>query len=259
MLVKASPKVIALMQAKAAELQAATRRANSETTLLRCAGGGLVLCGLAVVVYAGCLGYAKTQEPDVKAAQAYMAALKTPVKVEVTTHGEVTGQVSLLPATVGLDPHATVGVSPDSTVRVDPHSTVRAVTDAPRLSPEQLQLGARPLSKAAVRTEVVEFKEADFGVGRVETGWRFTSAADAAPREQFCQYIAPDGSGAQTLVLLGRGGEMTLPASQLAGVDLKAAFQNCVWWQDSRTPGARARVNRQDGPPPSPVITARKG
>jgi hypothetical protein len=159
MMVSASPKVIALMQAKAAELQATTRRENSKATLLRCAGGGVVLCALAVVIVACCVGYAKTQEQETKAARAYMAAMKTPVKVTVS------GEVGIKDGQqVGLAKGGIVDVSPNSTVGLDPHSTVHAVvTDAPRPSPAQIQADAKPASGAPVLTNFVIFKKAPYG------------------------------------------------------------------------------------------------
>ena len=136
MLIRGSPHVIAMLQAEAARLRAEAEDRASKATLRRCAGAGVVLCGLAVVGYAGCVGYAKTQEPETEAAKAFMAAMKKPVEVEVTAKLADGSEVALKDgakvvlksgAVVGLADGQQVTLAKGGTVGLDPAATVRAV------------------------------------------------------------------------------------------------------------------------------------
>jgi len=236
--------------------RAEASKLRSEATLRLGVAGALILCGLAVVGYAGCLGYAKTQEPETEAAKAFMAAMKKPVEVEVTAKGTVTGTVNLAD-----NQHVTVsgnvGVKDDARVAlsVPPDATIgtRAVNDAQRPTPTQLQADARPASGAPVVTNFYRFKRVPFGAGEVQTGWVYESSDDRRPSEQFCQYLEGENGATRALVILGRDGVMTPRDSAPAGIDARAAFASCVWFSEQP-----ARVNRDDNPPPPRhVITAR--
>jgi len=130
----------------------------------------------------------------------------------IHTEGTVTGEV-------GVKEGAQVGVKGG---------------EVPRLSREQVQPDARPESKAAVKTDVVVFKQVDFGAGVIVTGWEYRTAADASPSGQFCHYRSPPAaSGTETLVEIGRDGRMALHGKSLAGVNLRKAFASCVWFQST--------------------------
>jgi hypothetical protein len=250
------------------QILADTERAKAQARMWDWGGFSLGALCIGGAIWLGCAGYdrligsekraqeqreyeAQRTKEDAERNAAFLSSIKgvtIPVKGVVTL---ADGQRVMLADGGHVTASGMVGVSPNSTVGLDPATaTVRAVTDAPRLTKEQLQPDARPASKAAVKTEVVKFNEVDFGTGRIETGWAFKSSADAAPSNQFCQYRQPDGSGAETVIPIGRDGRMTLPDNPPAGVDLlKAAFQNCVWWQQA----SRAPV---DAPPSPHVIRA---
>ena len=242
MLVRASPKVIALMQAKATELEAAARRENGKAALLRCAGAGLALSGVAVVIAASCLGYAKIQEPETKAAKLYMARMEKPVNVTVS------GEVGIKDGQqVGLAKGGMVGVSPDATVRA-------VMPDAPRPSPAQIQSDARPASGAPVMTDVVKFSLVDYGKGQVVTGWRFGDSTQGKPVEQWCLYREREPDGAWRFVNIGEDGQPALPPrSPFPSVDLQGALASCVWAGVEASP---ARAPAQANPPR--VISAAK-
>jgi len=237
----------AFEDAAAAKLRAEASNIRSKAALRRCAGVGLILCGLAVVIVAGCIGYAKTQEPETKAAKAFMAAMKEPVKIEITTHGEVTARGEVILAKGGM-----VGVSPDSTVRA-------VMADTPRPSAEQLQAEAKPASGAPVVTDFVIFHTAPYGVGEVQAGWQFADSNAKAPSNQWCLYTETVNGIGHDVRLGLNGHRADLPSpSPFPSVDLQAAFLSCVWWQESRTPAAAtAPADSQAAPPPPHVITAR--
>jgi hypothetical protein len=229
------------------QILADTQRAKAQARMWNWGGVSVGALGIGAGLWLGCAGYAATQDPETKAARAYMAAMKTPVKVTVS------GEVGIKDGQqVGLAKGGMVGVSPDSTVRLDPNATVRAVADAPRPSAAQTRSNARPASGAPVVTNFYRFNRVPFGAGEVQTGWVFASSDDAKPTEQFCQYLEGENADSRAALFpLGRDGVMRLPDSAPAGVDARAAFQSCVWWTPSRSPDGEA------APPPPHVITAR--
>jgi hypothetical protein len=236
------------------QILAETQRAKAQARMWNWGGASLGALAIGGGIWLGCLGYAKTQEPDVKAAQAYMAALQTPLKVEVTTHGEVTAHGTVNLADGGrVTASGMVGVSPDSTVRA-------VMSDMPRPTAAQIQADARPDSGAPVVTDFVIFKTAPYGKGEVQSGWQFADSKAKAPAFQWCLFVADEPDGARRSITLGKDGQRVgLPTpAPVSGVDLQAAFASCVW-TNSKAATAPAPVNRQDSPPPPRVITARKG
>ena len=267
MRVRASPEMIAVLQAKAAELEAVAAQNRAKVAALRGVAGLACLTGLAAVIYAGCVGYARTQTPIVEAAKTFLAAMQKPVKVEVTAKLADGSEVALKDgakvalksgAVVGLADGQQVTLAKGGIVDVSPNSTVRAVVDMPR--PSQIQADAKPASGAPVKTDVVVFKMASYGgKGEVVTGWRFSSSTEDKPVAQWCLYREPQLDGTLRSVTIGEDGQRVgLPnPSPFPGVDLQATFASCVWANGAATT-ARAPVNRDDRPPSPPhVITAR--
>jgi hypothetical protein len=236
--------------------------------------GGLCLLGLGALLAGAGIGAQKAQEGYAsiignqeiaeRAAQTTAAMLRTErdefhamlanergellAKIAATKlQGTVTGEVSLRPATVGLNPN----------------STVRAVgDDAPRPKPAQIiQADVRPASGAPVKTDVVQFNTVSYAKGVVETGWQYTDADAKAPAKQWCLYIETGLDGTGHDVELGVNGHKAgLPTpSPFPSVDLLGAFASCVWW-DSRTPAsakAPAKPDNQAAPSSPRVISAR--
>jgi hypothetical protein len=228
--------------------------------------GGLCLLGVGGLLAGAGIGAQKAQEGYAsiignqeiaeRAAQTTAAMLRTErdefhamlanergellAKIAATKlQGTVTGEVSLRPATVGLDPNSTVRVAAQA-------------PDTARPTPQQIQVDARPASGAPVMTNVVVFKKAAFGNGQVHTGWGYADSAQSRPSSQYCVYREALESGTETITTIGLNGNMTLPDRAPAGVDLRAAFQSCVW-ASGASPPAHAPVN-----PSSPrVISAR--
>jgi len=242
----------AFEDAAAAKLRAEASNIRSKAALRRCAGVGGLIAGVGIAFGAGCFGYSYVTGNQAIARQVADGVAAALAHATINTQGTVTGQVSLLPATVGLDPHATVGMSPDSTVRA-------VMPDMPRPSAAQLQAEAKPASGAPVVTDFVIFHTVPYGKGEVQSGWRYADSNAQAPALQWCVYVAEQPDGTRLEIRLGLDGRRVdvLNALAFPSVKLEAAYASCVW-ADGKAATAPAPVNRDDSAPPPPhVITAR--
>jgi hypothetical protein len=251
-------------------LKAKARRINAQSGLHELAGWSAVIAASGAAIWLACLGLvylngqnAKRQEAEGALIERVANALaNAPLKVEVVAKLADGSQVRLAPdGKVTLAKDQFVRVSPDSTVGLDPqHSTVRVAAQAPeppRPTPAQIQGEARPASGAPVMTNVVVFHKAAFGKGQVHSGWEYSDSAQSRPSNQYCVYREALDSGTETITTIGLNGNMTLPDRAPAGVDLRAAFQSCVWWNATAKAPAGKPDNRA-APPPSHVVSARK-
>jgi hypothetical protein len=270
MLIRGSPHVIALIQAKAAELQATRRRENGKAALLRGGAISLVVLALGGAGWLGCAGYdrligsekraqehreyeAQRTKEDAERNAAFLSSIKSmtiPVKGVVTL---ADGQRVMLADGGHVTASGIVGVSPDSTVRA-------VMPEMPRPTAAQIQADAKPDSGAPVVSNFVIFKKVPYATGEVQTGWQFADSNAKAPAFQWCLFVAEEPDNTRREIRLGLDGRrVDLPnASPFSGVDLQAAFASCVWSRGAAT-DARAPVNRQDSPPSPHIITARKG
>jgi hypothetical protein len=162
-------------------------------------------------------------------AQQVTEGVKAVLDTEVITAkladgGEVSikdgGEVALkAPALVSLDPNSAL-------LRV----VGQAPADVPRLTPERAAL---PASKAGVFTNFTVFKVAKFGAGEVHTAWEYKDGDQERPSRQFCEYTQFTVGTNQNSVELGWDGRMKLAETAPAGLDLRAAYEKCVWWTES--------------------------
>ena len=176
-------------------------------------GGGALLAGAGIL----CGGYSYITGNKVIARQ--VAESVKGVLDTTTIHGTVSGEVGMK----------------DGIVRIDPNTALlrvvgQAAEAAPRLTPERAAL---PALKAGVFTNFTVFKIAKFGAGEVHTAWEYKDGDQERPSSQFCEYTQFTVGTNQNSVELGRDGRMDLAKTAPAGLDLRAAYANCQWWNDS--------------------------
>ena len=137
--------------------------------------------------------------------------------------------------TVRINPDSVVKLDSNAMVRLDPDATVKVEgppLDFPRPTEQQLHAGTPP-ANAKIVTNYTIFKEIEFGKGKVETGWLFSSSTQDLPDGQFCYYTVLSSDGSTSLRFeLGNDGRFA-PGSNNnnLNVDATAAFQRCVWFR----------------------------
>jgi hypothetical protein len=74
------------------------------------------------------------------------------------------------------------------------------------------------------------FKTVSFDRGQVVTGWNFDNSDQINPAYQYCYYSERSDELVQVRTELGRNGAMMENLKPRPGVDLIAAYNNCVWF-----------------------------
>jgi hypothetical protein len=135
-------------------------------------------------------------------------------------------------STVGLAPGGQVTLAPNGTVRMEPSSTVKVPGS---VNPDAHSTTAPPPVQAAspqnkVITQYTIFKTVSFDKGQVVTGWNFDNSNQIDPASQYCYYSEKSDDLVQVRFELGKNGAMIENFKSRPGVDLIAAFHNCVWF-----------------------------
>lgn len=202
---------------------------QAKITLFRFAGVGVLAALLGAGVGLACFGYSYVNDgrnQAQKIGDAIVQALKT-------TKLNVTGDIKMADGSaVALAPGGQVGIAPDSIVRVAlpsigiGNANGRSTTIAPPVE-------VAPLPETKVVTQYTIFKTVSLGKGHVVTGWNFDNSNQVNPAKQYCYYdeLAADNTHVRTD--LGQNGTMMNNLPPRAGVDLTAAFNNCVWFSGS--------------------------
>ena len=212
------------------KLTADTQLEQAKTTLYRFGGMGVLAAMVGAGIGFACFGYSYITDGRAQAQKMADAMVQALEKVQLTT----TGDVKLADgSTVGLAPGGQVMLAPNSTVRVDPSSTVRVAgfvnSDThPTTAPPPVQAPPSPQNK--VVTQYTTFKTVSFDKGQVVTGWNFDNSNQINPANQYCYYGEKSDELVQVRIELGRNGAMIENFKPRPGVDLIAAFNNCVWF-----------------------------
>jgi hypothetical protein len=212
------------------KLTADARLGQAKTILYRFGGMGVLAAMLGAGIGFACFGYSYVADGRAQAQKMADAMVQALEKAQLTT----TGNVKLADgSTVGLAPGGQVMLAPNSTVRVDPSSTVKVPGIA---NPDTHSITAQPPIQAAaspqnkVITQYTTFKTVTFDRGQVVTGWNFDNSNQINPAHQYCYYGEMSDELVQVRTELGRNGAMIENFKPRPGVDLIAAFHNCVWF-----------------------------
>ena len=203
---------------------------QAKTTLYRFGGMGVLAAMLGAGIGLACFGYSYVTDGHAQAQKMADAMVQALEKAQLTTTGDVKMADG---STVGLAPGGQVMLAPDSTVRVDPSSTVKV---AGFVSPDTHSTTAPPPAQAApssqnkVITQYTTFKSVSFDKGQVVTGWNFDNSNQINPAHQYCYYNEKSDELVEVRIELGRNGAMIENFKPRPGVDLIAAFNNCVWF-----------------------------
>ena len=212
------------------ELTASTQLEQAKTTLCRFGGMGLLAAMLGAGIGLACFGYSYVTDGRAQAQKMADAMVQALEKAQLTT----TGDVKLADgSTVGLAPRGQVTLAPNSTVRVDQSPTVSVPGF---LNPDRRSTTVPPTVQAAsssqnkIVTQYTIFKSVAFDKGQVVTGWNFENSNQINPAHQYCYYSERSGDLVQVRTELGANGAMNEKLTSRPGVDLMAAFNNCVWF-----------------------------
>ena len=212
------------------KLTADSQLNQAKTTLYRFGGMGLLAAMLGAGIGLACFGYSYVTDGRAQAQKIADAMVQALEKAQLTTMGEVKLADG---STVGLAPGAQVMLAPNSTVRVDQPSTVKV---AGFINPDPRSTTAPPLIQAApspqnkVITQYTTFKTVAFDKGQIVTGWNFDNSNQTNPASQYCYYSEKSDDLVQMRIELGRNGAMIENFKPRPGLDLAAAFNNCVWF-----------------------------
>jgi hypothetical protein len=211
------------------KLTADARLEQAKTTLYRFGGMGVLAAMLGAGIGFACFGYSYVTDGRAQAQRMADAMVQALEKAQLTA----TGDVKLADgSTVGLAPGGQVTLASNSTVRMDPSSTVKVPGS---LNPDPHSTTAPPPVQAAspqnkVITQYTIFKTVSFDNGQVVTGWNFDNSTQINPASQYCYYSERSDELVQVRTELGRNGAMIENFKPRPGLDLTAAFNNCVWF-----------------------------
>jgi hypothetical protein len=212
------------------KLAADTQLERAKTTLYRFGGMGVLVAMLGAGIGLACFGYSYVTDGRAQAQKMADAMVQALEKAQLTT----TGDVKLADgSTVGLAPGGQVMLAPNSTVRVDPSSTVKAsgiVNSDTRPTTALPPVQAPPSPQNKVITQYTIFKTVAFDKGEVVTGWNFENSNQINPTYQYCYYSEKSDELVQVRTELGRNGAIIENFKPRSGLDLTAAFRNCVWF-----------------------------
>ena len=212
------------------KLTADAQLEQAKTTLYRFGGMGVLAAMLGAGIGFACFGYSYVTDGRAQAQKMADAMVQALEKAQLTT----TGNVKLADgSTVGLAPGGQVMLAPNSSVRVDPSSTVKVpgivnLDMQSTTAQPPLQAAASPQNK--VITQYTIFKTVSFDKGQVVTGWNFDNSNQIDPASQYCYYSEKSDELVQVRTELGRNGATIENFKPRPGVDLIAAFNNCVWF-----------------------------
>jgi hypothetical protein len=212
------------------KLTADARLEQAKTTLYRFGGMGVLAAMLGAGIGLACFGYSYVTDGRAQAQKMADAMVQALEKAQLTT----TGDIKLADgSTVGLAPGGQVMLAPNSTVRVDPSSSVKlagfiAPDTHSTTAPPPVQAAPSPQNK--VITQYTTFNTVSFDKGQVVTGWNFDNSNQINPAYQYCYYSERSDELVQVRTELGRNGARIENLNPRPGVDLIAAFNNCVWF-----------------------------
>jgi hypothetical protein len=212
------------------KLTADARLEQAKTTLYRFGGMGVLAAMLGAGIGLACFGYSYVTDGRAQAQKMADAMVQALEKAQLTT----TGDIKLADgSTVGLAPGGQVMLAPNSTVRVDPSSSVKlagfiAPDTHSTTAPPPVQAAPTPQNK--VITQYTTFNTVSFDKGQVVTGWNFDNSNQINPAYQYCYYSERSDELVQVRTELGRNGARIENLNPRPGVDLIAAFNNCVWF-----------------------------
>jgi hypothetical protein len=212
------------------KLAADTQLEQAKTTLYRFGGMGVLVAMLGAGIGLACFGYSYVTDGRAQAQKMADAMVQALERAQLTT----TGDVKLADgSSVGLASGGQVMLAPNSTVRMDPSSTVKlpgivnpdthSITSLPPVQ-------EAPSPQGKVITQYTIFKTISFDKGQVVTGCNFDNSNQINPAHQYCYYSEKSGDLVQVRTELGTNGAMIENFKPRPGVDLIAAFNNCVWF-----------------------------
>jgi hypothetical protein len=225
-----NPETTTLYDVAKTKLAAGTQLEQAKTTLYRFGGMGVLAAMVGAGIGLACFGYSYVTDGRAQAQKMADAMVQALEKAQLTT----TGDVKLADgSTVGLAPGGQVMLAPNSAVRVDPSSTVKVPgivnpDTHSATAPPPAQATASPQNK--VITQYTIFKTVALDKGQVVTGWNFENSNQTSPVLQYCYYSEKSGDLVQVRTELGANGAMMENLKPRPGVDLIAAFDNCVWF-----------------------------
>jgi hypothetical protein len=212
------------------KLAADAQLEQARTTLYRFGGMGVLVAMLGAGIGLACFGYSYVTDGRAQAQKMADAMVRALEKAQLTT----TGDVKLADgSTVGLAPGGQVMLAPNSTVRMDPSSTVKLPGI---VNPDTHSVAAlppvqeAPSQQSKVITQYTIFKTVLFDRGQVVTGWNFANSNQINPVHQYCYYSEKADDTVQVRTELGTNGTMIENFKPRPGLDLTAAFRNCVWF-----------------------------
>lgn len=243
--VPATPANRALASAIRTRMNADARQINATAAFWRALGIGAALALTGIGVGAAFLGYSYVSDGTASAdriADAIARALrdttfKATGEIALDTAG---ASVRMADGKVALVDGASVRVDPGSTVKLDPAAKVAfdpRGAEEPRPAQAQLQ-PPKARTGPDIATNFTVFKSVAFAEGDVVTGWEFTASDQPAPSFEYCYYkTRAIIGGARLVVDVANNGQLTkteAPAA-LAGFDVGAAGQKCVWFDGAVT------------------------
>lgn len=234
MLVANTVENAALAGALRKRMNADTRKVNAGTAVRWLCGSSLLAVGMGVAIGAAAFGYSYLADKRVATetaehiTQVFLGALDNKI---IKTVGTVTGTLELADKQLVLKaPPLTI--DPRSVVRVDQSAPFRVegkIETVPRPSPEQLAPDARPPSRArSIVTNYTVFHIVEMGSGHVVSGWKYGDNEQPEPSQQYCYYSQSAGD-LEAVVWLGYDGHFKQPKSGRPKLNLRAAYDNCVW------------------------------
>jgi hypothetical protein len=212
------------------KLTAGAQLEQAKTTLYRFGRMGVLAAMLGAGIGLACFGYSYVTDGRAQAQKMADAMVQALERAQLTTTGDVKLEDG---SSVGLAPGGQVMLAPNSTVRMDPSSTVKVpgivnpdTHSTAALPPVQ----APPSPQNKVITQYTIFKTVAFDKGEVVTGWNFENSNQISPALQYCYYSEKSSDLVQVRTELGTNGAMIENFKLRPGVDLIAAFNNCVWF-----------------------------
>jgi hypothetical protein len=210
---------------------------TAKASLWRMGGFGLLALGIGSGVALALFAYSYIVDVSTSAnkiADALTVALaRNPLTVE--------GDVKIAPdqlvkladgGSVSLAPNAKVGLEPNSRVQVEGNITA----NVPRPSEVQLRGSNVPTERGGkIITNYTVFKSVSFGVGKVVSGWTFSSSEQTVPDTQYCYYGSNVEDAVYLRVDLAENGVATPMTKAPKGIDPALASDKCIWFDGSQT------------------------
>lgn len=234
---------ISANQANVELVKAVNSRVNAEASLFgakkmfwRLSGWSIVVLSICIVIsgslllYNSLIGRRGSHEEFVDIVQKALSS--------VVLSGSANGAVSLADATVRLAPGSVVQLDKSSTVSLAPDSEVKVrdsiVVAVPLTLPQpQAEDGSRQRSTKinAPASYFTVFKIVPYKDGSVGTGWRFSTAAQSVPTNQYCYYSeTSERYSVGAAYYFAENKKLLKTSAPPAGFDLQDALSRCIWF-----------------------------